>query len=144
MTGSHLIYSAILLTASSTVFYHIIQKATPQGVNSMLSLFVSYITAAILCLILFPFFGKGVVLSEELHKLNWASFALGAAILGIEVGFLYAYRIGGNISTTNLMSSALAVLILLIVGYFFYHDQITMTKLAGILLCLGGIVLISR
>jgi hypothetical protein len=59
-----------------------------------------------------------MVLSEQLHKINWASFALGAAVLGIEVGFLYAYRVGGNISTTNHMSSALTVMALLISGTF--------------------------
>lgn len=144
MNGFNLLYSAILLTASSTVFYHIVQKSTPTNLNSMVSLFISYVTAAVLCVLLFPFFGKGVVLSEELHKVNWASFALGAAILGIEIGFLYAYRVGGNISTTNLLSSALAVVILLAIGYFFYHDQITASKIAGIVLCLAGIVLINK
>jgi drug/metabolite transporter (DMT)-like permease len=144
MSGISLLYQAILLTASSTVFYHIVQKSTPLQINPMVSLFISYITAAILCVALFPFFGKSVVLSEQLHKVNWASFALGAAVLGIEIGFLYAYRAGGNISTTNLLSSALTVMILLVVGYFFYHDQMTGAKIAGIVLCTAGIILISK
>jgi drug/metabolite transporter (DMT)-like permease len=144
MSSINLLYPAILLTASSTVFYHLCQKSTPLSINPMFSLFISYITSAVLCLLLFPFLSKGVVLSEQLHKLNWASFALGAAILGIEVGFLYAYRVGGNISTTNLMSSSLAVVMLLAIGYFFYHDQITSYKVAGIILCTAGIVLINK
>jgi drug/metabolite transporter (DMT)-like permease len=144
MTGINLLYPAILLTATSTVFYHIVQKSTPTEVNSMVSLFLSYVTAALLCVVLFPFFGKGVVISEQLHKVNWASFALGAAILGIEIGFLYAYRVGGNISTTNLISSSMAVLLLLGIGYFFYHDQITAAKVAGIILCVAGIIMISK
>ena len=144
MSGINLLYPVIMLTASSTVLYHLIQKATPMQVNPMISLFISYLTAAVMCIILFPFFGKGVVLSEQLHKVNWASFALGAAILGIEVGFLYAYRVGGNISTTNLLSSSLTVVTLLIIGYFFYHDQITSLKIAGIILCLAGIILINK
>lgn len=110
----------------------------------MISLLISYLTAAILCLVLLPFFGKGMVLSEQLHKVNWASFALGAAILGIEIGFLYAYRVGGNISTTNLMSSALTVTALLTIGYFFYHDQMNAYKIAGIIMCSAGIFLINK
>lgn len=144
MNGINLLYPAIVLTASSTVFYHLCQKSTPLSINPMFSLFISYITAAVLCVALFPFLSKGVVLSEQLHKLNWTSFALGAAILGIEVGFLYAYRVGGNISTTNLISSALAVVMLLVIGYFFYHDQITSYKIAGIIMCSAGIVLINK
>jgi drug/metabolite transporter (DMT)-like permease len=144
MSGMNLLYPAILLAASSTVLYHLIQKATPQQVNPMLSLFVTYLTAAVLCVALFPFFGKGAALSDQFHKINWASYALGAAVLGIEVGFLYAYRIGGNISTTNLLSSSLAVVTLLLVGYFFYHDQITSYKILGIALCMAGIILINK
>ena len=77
MSGINLLYPAILLTAASTVFYHLCQKSTPLQVNPMISLLISYLTAAILCLILLPFFSKGMVLSEQLHKINWASFALG-------------------------------------------------------------------
>lgn len=144
MSGINLLYPAIMLTATSTVLYHLIQKSTPLQVNPMISLFVSYLSAAALCVLLFPFFSKGVVLSEQLHKINWASFALGAAVLGIEVGFLYAYRVGGNISTTNLMSSALTVLVLLVIGYFFYHDQLNSYKIVGVILCMAGIVLINK
>lgn len=144
MNGVNLLYPAIVLTASSTVLYHLVQKSTPAQVNPMVSLFISYMTAAVMCVMLFPFFSKGVVLSEQLHKINWASFALGAAILGIEVGFLYAYRAGGNISTTNLISSALAVITLLIIGFLFYHDQITTYKVAGIAMCMAGIFLINK
>lgn len=144
MSGVNLLYPVIGLTVLSTVLYHLVQKSTPLEVNPMISLFVTYISAAVMCLILFPFFSKGVALSEQLHKVNWASFALGAAVLGIEVGFLYAYRVGGNISTTNLLVSALSVVVLLIIGYFFYHDQITALKIAGIILCSAGIILINK
>ncbi len=144
MSGINLLYPAIILTAASTVLYHVIQKSTPLQVNPMISLFISYITAAVLCAALFPFFSKGVVLSEQIHRVNWASFALGAAILGIEVGVLYAYRAGGNISTTNLMTSALAVVTLLAIGYFFYHDQISTYKIVGIIMCMVGIILINK
>jgi drug/metabolite transporter (DMT)-like permease len=144
MSGINPLYLAITLTASSTVLYHLIQKSTPSEVNPMISLLISYLTAAIMCVALFPFFSKGVALSEQLHRINWASFALGAAVLGIEVGYLYAYRVGGNISTTNLMSSALAIVTLLAIGYLFYHDQITAGKIAGIVLCMAGIFLINR
>lgn len=144
MNGINLLYPAILLTAASTVFYHLVQKSTPAQVNPMVSLLISYLTATILCVILLPFFSKGMVLAEQLHKINWASFALGAAILGIEIGFLYAYRVGGNISTTNLMSSALTVMTLLVIGYFFYHDQMNAYKIVGIIMCMAGIILINK
>lgn len=144
MSGINLLYPIIGLTVFSTVLYHVVQKSTPLEVNPIISLLITYISAAVMCLILLPFFSKGVAITEQLQKVNWASYALGAAVLGIEVGFLYAYRVGGNISTTNLLVSALSIVVLLILGYFFYHDQITGYKIAGIIMCSAGIVLINK
>lgn len=61
-----------------------------------------------------------------------------------EAGYLFAYRAGGNLSTTNLLSSSLVVVALLFIGYFAYHDQITAVKVAGIALCTAGIILITK
>jgi drug/metabolite transporter (DMT)-like permease len=144
MAGMNLLYPAIILTAVSTILYHLVQKSTPSEVNPMISLLISYLVAAVVCLALFPFFSKGETLSEQLHKVNWASFALGAAVLGIEAGYLLAYRSGGNLSTTNLMSSSLVVIALLIIGYFAYHDQITAGKIVGIIFCTIGIIMINK
>jgi multidrug transporter EmrE-like cation transporter len=36
------------------------------------------------------------------------------------------------------------VVSLLIIGYFFYHDQLTVQKAAGIILCMAGIILINK
>ena len=144
MSGINLLYPAILLTAVSTILYHVIQKSTPQEVNPMISLLISYLAAAAVCLVLVPCFSKGESLAAQLHKVNWTSFALGAAILGIEAGYLFAYRAGGNLSTTNLLSSSLVVVALLFIGYFAYHDQITAVKVAGIALCTAGIILITK
>ncbi len=144
MAGINPLYSAIILTVISTILYHLIQKATPVDVNPIISLFITYITAAAFCVILYPFFGKGLTLSEQLHKINWATFALGAAVLGIEVGYLFAYRAGGNLSTTNLLASTLVSVTLLLIGYLYYLDHITPYKIVGILLCILGIFFINK
>jgi len=138
------LYPAIALSVISTFLYHREQNSTPLDVNPMISLFVTYITATAFCAIMIPFFGKDIAFTEQLHKVNWTSFALGAAVLGIEAGYLFAYRAGGNLSTTNLMASSLVVVTLLLIGYFFYHDQITSRKIIGIAMCLLGIILINK
>jgi multidrug transporter EmrE-like cation transporter len=33
---------------------------------------------------------------------------------------------------------------LLAIGYFFYHDQITSYKVVGIIMCTAGIILINK
>src|SRR3970040_2700478 len=99
-----MVYGAIALTILSNVLYHLLQKSIPANVNPMLSLAVTYLVAATATLLLIPFFPLQGNLGAELRKINWASFGLGAVILGLELGFLMAYRTGWNISTASLVA----------------------------------------
>jgi drug/metabolite transporter (DMT)-like permease len=136
-------YAAIILTIVSSVFYHVIQKSTPSDVNPILSISVTYIVALILCLIAYPFFSADEGIVSAVKKLNWTSYALGTAIFGIEMGFLLAYRAGWNISLANIMSAATVTLILIVIGMLSFHEQLTVAKTVGVLLCLAGIALIK-
>ena len=89
-----LYYTSIALTVLSNVLYHVFQKLTPATAHPMLSLAATYATALVLCLALLPFFPPPGGLAASLRGLAWPSFALAAAILGLEVGFLLAYRAG--------------------------------------------------
>src|SRR5713226_5766297 len=100
-----LFYFSITLTIISNALYHVFQKLTPTNVNPMLALAVTYITAAVICLLLLPFYPLSSNLIESLRQLNWASFALAFAIIGLELGFLLAYRAGWNISLGAIVSN---------------------------------------
>ena len=63
--------------------------------------------------------------------------------MGLEVGFIYAFRAGWQISMAQIVSSAVLAVILIFVGYLLYHEAITWNKLAGIAVCLAGLVLIN-
>lgn len=136
-------YLAMVLVIASSVFYQIIQKKTPANVNPMLSLFITYITAAILCAFLFPFFRSEKTITDALKKINWASFALSIPIIGIEVGYLLTFRAGSSIGTTSIFMSTMVVLILLPIGIFIYRDKISLINALGVILCLIGVILIK-
>lgn len=136
-------YLAMALVIASSVFYQIIQKKTPASVNPMLSLFITYMTAAILCALLFPFFKGEETLTDEFKKINWTSFALSLSVIGIEVGYLLIFRAGSSISTTSIFMSTMVVLILLPIGILFYRDRISLINALGVILCLIGVVLIK-
>lgn len=137
-----LYYIALILTIVSSVFYHIIQKATPADVNPIVSVFITYVVAISLCLVAYPFFRAGESLSLSFKKLNWTSYALGAAIFGVEIGFLLAYRAGWNISLANILSAVSVSLILILTGIAYYHEKLSIANGIGVLLCIIGIVLI--
>ena len=70
-------------------------------------------------------------------------FVLGLVIVGLEVGYIYAYKAGWKVSTARIVQAALVAIILVFVGYGLYHEALTIKKIAGIVICLGGLVLIN-
>lgn len=88
-------------------------------------------------------FNRDSDIIQELQKTNWAPFVLGLVIVGLEVGYIYAYKAGWPVSTAQIVQSAVLAVILIFVGYLLYKESITWTKLAGILVCLVGLGLIN-
>ncbi|MHB8157727.1 MAG: EamA family transporter [Desulfocucumaceae bacterium] len=138
-----LYYFAISLTIFANIFYHISQKSTPGNVNPIISLIVAYLTATIFCLVILPFYPSEMRLLESIKQINWASFALGLSIVGLEAGFLLAYRAGWSISTAAIFSNAAVMLLLIPVGIFFFGERLSPVNAAGIVLCVSGLVLIN-
>ena len=98
------VFSIVLIVASN-VLYNICQKSTPRGANPFSSLLVTYVTAAILTLCAFPFHKTDEGFLQTFHGLNWTSIALGISIVGLELGYLMAYRAGWNISVGSLVAN---------------------------------------
>lgn len=75
--------------------------------------------------------------------MNWAPFVLGIAIVGLEAGWIYAYKAGWQVSTGFIVQSAFLAIVLLFVGYFLYREALSWNKIAGIVICLIGLVFIN-
>jgi len=138
-----LYYVSIVLVIASTVIYHFTQKATPADAHPLLTLAVTYVAATALCLALLPFFPLRASLGESLRHLNWASIALAAAVTGIEVGFLLAYRAGWNISLAALIANTAVAAILAPAGLLLFAERLTPIQMVGIGACIIGLVLIN-
>lgn len=137
-------YIPIIITIVANVLYHILQKSTPSGVNPFISLTATYVTAAILCLTLAPLYSSGEGLVASFKALNWVSYALGAAIIGLEIGFLLAYRADWDISKAALISNSAVTLLLIPIGLLFFRERITFVNIAGIALCVTGLLMINQ
>ncbi|MBO2516601.1 MAG: hypothetical protein CW338_04875 [Clostridiales bacterium] len=131
------------LVVISNVFYHICADSVPEKANPFASLTVTYIVGAAASLIMYYVLNRDGNILREYGKMNWAPFVLGLAIVGLEVGFIYAYKAGWQVSTAQLVASAALSIILVFVGYFMKGEPITWNKIAGIIVCLGGLVLIG-
>ena len=82
-------------------------------------------------------------LFREIRLTNWAPVVLGIVIVGLEVGFIYAFREGWQVGVTQIVTSTMVAVILIFVGYLLYHEAITWNKIAGIIICVAGLVLIN-
>ena len=133
----------IALVILSNVFYQICAKSVPEGMYPLASLTVTYLVGAVISLVLYYILGKDANIIREYKQINWAPFVLGFVIVGLEVGYIYAYKAGWQVSTAQIVQAALVAIILVFIGYGLYHETLTLKKIAGILICLGGLVLIN-
>jgi drug/metabolite transporter (DMT)-like permease len=127
----------------SSVLYHTFQKATSSTVNPALGLLVTYVTAILITLLLFIVFPIRGSLADSIRQLNWASFALGLAIVGLEIGFLLAYRAGWSLNNTGVASNVTAALILLPTGILFFKERPSLLNILGVFVCIIGLVMIN-
>lgn len=137
-------YLPVIIVVVSNTFYHICAKSAPENVNTFASLSVTYAVGAVTALVLYFLTQKNANLLAEYRQLNWSTFVLGVAVVGLEAGFLLMYKVGWNVSTGQMVASALLEIVLIFVGLALYGESITPQKLAGIAVCMAGLFLMSK
>lgn len=131
------------LVVLSNVFYQICAKAVPDKMDPLASLTITYVVGAITSLILYFALNRDGNIIREYRNTNWAPFVLGLVIVGLEVGYIYAYKAGWPVSVAQIVQAAVLAVILIFVGYMLYKEAITWNKIVGILVCLAGLGLIN-
>lgn len=137
-------YIPVFMVIGANVLYHICSKEVPQGMNPTAALFITYLVAALASLILFFLMPGEHDLAAQLKQFNWAPIVLGMTIVCLEVGNILLYRSGWNISIASLVCNLGLAVLLIAVGLIFYKEQISARQVAGIVLCLAGLVLINK
>jgi len=132
----------LALVVLSSVLYHSCAKSVPEELNPLASLTVTYAIGAMVSLVFFYLLNPNADIAAEYRKMNWAPIVLGLAVVGLEVGYIYAYKAGWPISTAQIVQAAVLAVLLLFVGKLFYNEGLTLNKVAGIIACLVGLGLI--
>ncbi|PKN89298.1 MAG: hypothetical protein CVU51_00920 [Deltaproteobacteria bacterium HGW-Deltaproteobacteria-1] len=135
--------SAILLIVSN-VLYHISQKSIPAGVNPIVSIIATFSTALVICLLILPVFADIHTIKTHIIKLTWASYLSGLSCAGIVLGHVLYYRSGWSLSSGTLFSYVAICIILIPAGLFIFHEKMTLSKIAGIIVSLAGLYLMTR
>lgn len=133
----------IALVILSNVMYQICAKKVPQDLNPFASLTVTYLVGAVASIVMYYTLNRQGNLIKEFGKLNWAPFVFGLVIVGLEVGWIYVYKAGWQVSVAPVVQSAFVAVILIFVGFMFYSEPLSWNKIVGIVICLIGMIIIN-
>ena len=134
----------IALVVVSNIIYQICAKSVPKGMDAMASMTVTYLVGAVCSAILYFVLNRNGNLLQEYTKMNAAPILLGISVVGLEIGFLYAYKVGWPVSTASTVQSAFLAVALIFVGALLYHEAITPSKLLGVAACRVGLYFINK
>ena len=132
----------VVIIVASNCFYNICTKSTPEDVNAFGALLATYLTAAAVTAVLFLCDIKFENVFSEMSKVNWTSFIRGAAVVGLEVGYILLYRAGWQISSGALVANICLAFALILIGALLYKEQVTVRQILGVGVCLIGLILI--
>ncbi len=140
-------YISMLITVAANAGYHICQKSISSHIHPLVSMIITYGVALVASLIALPFVVSGsndVTLLHQLKIANWATYGLGFAAVGLELGFLLAYRSGWPVSLAALFSNATVALILIPMGLVFFREHLDLTKVIGLVTTVVGLWLLKK
>ena len=134
----------IALVVFANVMYQICAKSMPAAINPLAALTITYMMATLCSGGLYFALNRGSAnLLAEYSKLNWVPFVFGLVLVGLEVGFIYAYKAGWQVNTAATVQAAFLAVALIFAGFLLYHEPMIWNKLVGVGICIVGLVFIN-
>ena len=125
------------------VAYQILLKSARPEVNILGVLTVAYLAAFVAAgLLWFRFQELG---ANRLETRDIAiGVMLGLSIVGLEYGFVSAFRAGWPLNSAGAIVNVAVALLVVPIGYLFFAEQMSWVKGLGLAMCCGGLLLIAR
>ena len=139
-----LYFPSIALAVIANVTYHLCSKKMHPQVNPMFALVFTYLTALLIALVCLPLFGWRGGFGAQISRINWTSFALGLSVIGLELGYIFAYRSGWQLNMASIYANVAVGILLVPVGYLLFSEGLSATHILGLCLATAGLVLLSR
>jgi len=134
----------IALAVLSNVAYHLGQRAVPRAAHPLAAVFAMYVVAAVGTLALMPFAPPALTRPGIAAALHWSVVAVGLSIVGVEIAFLLAYRMGWEVSRVVLTTHVLLAAILVPLGVLAFREPWSGPRGVGVVLALAGLWLLNR
>jgi uncharacterized membrane protein len=133
-----------ILIVFGLIIYQVSQKSVDKDASPFVVIAVAYFIGILACVAGFFLFPKPDAAALPMMKtIGWSAVGIGLGAAAIEFGFLLAYRAGWNVSVLPISVNVFSAILLILVGIFAYRESLSTEKVIGVLLCIGGLVLIS-
>ncbi len=133
-----------ILVVMGLVVYQISQKSTDRDANPFVVVIMAYLIGIAACVGAYFLFPKQETASLPMVKtVVWSALGIGLGAATIEIGFMLAYRAGWNLSLLPVSVNVCGAVILILIGLFAFRETLSVEKVIGMLLCIGGLALIT-
>lgn len=134
----------LLLASGSVALYNLAQRFLPPDVHPFAVLLVIYLLAAGGSLAVLLAVPGGLGGLEPARLVHPAVGGLALAIVGIELGYLLAYRRGLLLAVGPLAANVAATLLLAGLGALLLREAPSARQALGLLLSAAGLLLVAR
>ena len=137
-------FLAPVLIVVGLVIYQLAQKSTDQSANPFVVVIMAYLIGIAACVggyFLFP--RQDTEMVPMMRTVIWSALGIGLGAAAIEIGFMLAYRAGWNLSLLPVSANVCGAVVLILIGLIAFRESLSFEKVVGLLLCIGGLVLIT-
>ena len=126
------------------VIYQVAYKFLPSGVPATSAILALYMIAFVEALVIaFILDKKSKIKTIKMYATHKVTYVMAVAVLLIDLGHLFIFRLGGEISKVFTLTVPMQSIFLLLAGMLFYKEKITKHSIIGIVLSVVGVILIS-
>lgn len=137
-------YFAISIAIISTISYHIlIRSISDTTINPFVLLLFIYLVSIILTLIVIISFSELSIKNITGIQDKWKYLLIGVSIVGVELGYILAYRSGWKVNITAVFANISVAILIIPIGYYLFNESISNIKIFGIGLCIIGLFIIN-
>jgi uncharacterized membrane protein len=137
-------YLPFAVAVGGSLLYHLSQRSIPKGANPFHATVIAYAVGAVLCAVCARLYPGGGSFAATLRGANWAVFAVGFAVVAIELGFLLAYRAGWRVSVAAVSVNVAVTALLVPLGLLLFKDELRPRHLLGLAFCVLGLILVAK
>ena len=123
--------------------YQYFVKQIPTSINPIVSVIGIYIAVLAFSIVLLPFFLSEGELMKEVKQLNWIQLAIAGSVFMMELGFLFMFRYGWNLSTGYLITGVIINIALLGISIMILGEKLNFINAIGVGISILGVALVS-